>query len=179
VTARAVEAGAQLTAADVAVVRIRDPGTALAGTLTDPVGAVGHIVRLALPAGTVLSPALLAADPGVATGRRRLDLRLDAAAAPTGLQAGDRVDVLAAVADAEPGGGGRVLVVTEGSVVAVGVGGPGSSATGPPQLTVTLDVAAAAAARVLWVEAFARTVILLRRPTGDGVPLVAASGPAP
>lgn len=98
VTARDVDAGSRLAARDVRTVTVA-AALAPAGTLRDADDAVGRTPAVGLPAGSVLSPALLAGD-GVAasapTGRVVVALPLDDAALLTLASAGDRVDLLTA-----------------------------------------------------------------------------------
>jgi len=128
-------------------------------------GPVAGPVRAA-SAATTSTPQISAA-PAVIPGHRLVRLAIDAGALPPGLGTDVTVDLLAAVADSS--GGGEVVDVASGRVVAVS---PGASPL------VTLDVEAVAAPRVLWAEAFAKWVrVLVRASPDDGAPLPDAGGP--
>lgn len=175
-------AGELLTAADLRLLRVPS-SAALASAIGDAGDAVGRRTRLGLPAGTLLSTALLAADVALPVGHRQVRVPVDAGALPPALQVGDVVDVLAAIPDS--GAGGRVVVVCTGSVLAVGVSGGGSADAGagpsptPGSAAVSLDVDAAGAARLLWAESFAKALHLLVRSAGDTTPPPDVAGLAP
>jgi len=170
--ARDLPAGELLTASDLQVLRVAS-SAAVASALGEVGEGVGRRTRVALPAGTLVSAALLAADPVVAAGHRRLRLAVDSDALPVAWQLGDVVDVLAAVPDSGAAGG-RVVLVCTGSLVAIGpaAGSSGAETGGgaspaPASSAVTLDVDAAGAARLLWAESFAKALHLLVRSPGD------------
>jgi hypothetical protein len=77
------------------------------------------------------------------------------------VRVGQLVDVVAAVADGQAPGGGRVEAVATGRVVTPTTTGAGSTSR------VALDVDASAAERLVWAEAFAKSLRLLARPFGD------------
>lgn len=177
VTTRAIGPGQRLTPQDVEVTRV-DDAPALEALLHDESQAVGRSARVALATGVPLSAAVLSVDAPPQPGQRRLRLRLDQAAVPPELQRGDRVEVVAAVADGQALGGGRVGVVGEGRVAAVEAVRDGGASSGPADV-VTLDIDAVGAGRVLWAEAFAKSVRLLVRPAADASVLspIGAIGP--
>lgn len=128
------------------------------GPRSAPVAAGGAVPRppaVAAPQGGTDQASAGAPSPG----RRVVRLQLEAAALAPGLRAGAVVDVLAAVADGQAPGGGRVDQVADGRVVAMA--GTGSA------VTVDLDVDATAVAKVLWAQAFAKAVQIVARPPGE------------
>ena len=170
VTTHAVGAGAVLTVADVSASRVQAPGLAPGSVLHAVREAVGRRVALALPAGTPLVAALLIDSQAPQPGHRLVRLHVDAGGLPSGLRADDLVDVVAAVADAQ-GGGGRVVTVASGRVVsATADGATSSSPASPPGVALLLSTDVVAAGRLLWAEAFAKSLQVLARPLGDTAP---------
>ncbi len=167
-TARALDAGAVLTAADIQVVRA--PGAeVLAGFAHALADVVGRRLAVAVPSGQALSGALLTDVPVVAAGHRLMRLPLDGASAPPDMHVGAVVDVLAAVPDGAAGG--RVVVVATARLAAVDGG------TSP---VATLEVDSAGAARLVWAQTFAKSLrVLVRGSAGDETapPPVTGLGP--
>jgi hypothetical protein len=159
VTARGLEPGAVLAVSD--LVEARVPGAdALAGLPHSATALVGRRVLSGVPSGTLVTDALLAAAHTLAPGHRLVRLPVDAAAVPPDLVSGALVDVLAAVPTSEAAdGGGRVLTVASALVV--------SASSGGTTTTLTLDCEAAAAARLLWAQSFAKSLRVLARPASD------------
>jgi Flp pilus assembly protein CpaB len=177
VTARPLAAGQLLALDDVDVGRAGE-APPLGLLLHDPNQAVGRIARIALPSGFPLTEAVLSSQAPPAQGQRRVRLRLDQGAISPGMQPGDAVDIVAAFADAQAPEGGRVAVVARARVVVVEQGGEGATAAGATD-AATLDVAAVDVGRVLWAEAFAKSVRLLVRPDGDTSVLFDVGGAGP
>jgi Flp pilus assembly protein CpaB len=103
VAARDVDAGATLTADDVATGSV--PGPPPPGALTDAAEAVGHVAVTPFLAGETVVTTRLAEDGGTLTvsvpdGEVAVTLAIESA--PDGLSAGDRVDVLATYTAARP-----------------------------------------------------------------------------
>ena len=165
VAARPIAAGQQVTLADIGMARVGDE-PAIASVLHAASQAVGRSARVPIPSGVPLMAALLFDQPPPGPGQRRVGLHLDQAAVPPGLQPGDGVDVLAAVADVQSAGGGRVMVVARARIVGVQAAADGAAPNAAGD-AVTLDVGAEDVERVLWAEAFAKSLRLLVRPAGD------------
>ena len=169
-TARAIPVGAVLTAADVSVSRRPAPGPAVDIFLHSVREAVGRRSAVALPSGIPLVVPLLLDPRTPQPGHRVVRLHLDAGAVPPGLEVDDMVDVMAAIPDAQ-GGGGRVVTVASCRVVSVASDGTGSgSPTSSSVVTLVLDTDVVAAGRLLWSEAFAKSLEVLARPMGDPPP---------
>jgi Flp pilus assembly protein CpaB len=165
VAAHDVDAGAVLTAADLSVVRVGTDGSTL-DALRDTAQAIGRRVRVALTRGSPLTGSLLISPIPLQAGHRLVTVHLDSADAPGGVQPGDTADVVAAVADSQGVADGRLLMLASGSVVVAS------------HDSVTLDVDSVDAARVLWGQAFAKSIRVMLRPPGDAaaLPEVTASG---
>jgi hypothetical protein len=156
VAARALEAGAPVGAPDLSEVSA-PASDALAGLAHSPADLVGRRLAVAVPAGTPLSSVVVAPAPPSTPGHRLVRLPLDGAVVPPDLSAGVVVDAVAAVAASADGG--RVVTVATGRVVAVAAG---------TSTVVTLDTDVTGAARLVWAQAFAKSVHLLVRPSsGD------------
>jgi Flp pilus assembly protein CpaB len=163
ITTRFLDAGARVQPGDVSVIQLPwSPD--LHGVARAIADAAGRRTRVALPEGSLLLRAVLNGDPPLTPGRRRVELHLDGSALPSGLEPADIVDVLAAIPDAQAVG--RLARVASGAVVFISA------------QDVTLDVDAAEASRLLWAEAFSKSLRLLARPPGDlsAVPDVAGVG---
>lgn len=158
-------AGIPITAADVALVRVpaAEALSPLAHALADVVGR--RPVR-ALPSGVPLSPSMLDRSSTLAAGHRSVRLVLDSASAPSDLDPGTLVDVVAAVPTGDvQDGGGRLLSLAVATVLSATPIPDGGRQGGPSaSLAVTLDCDAAGAARVLWAVAFAKALHVLPRP---------------
>jgi SAF domain len=159
VAARPLDAGTVVQAADVEELRAAG-ADALANLAHAASDVVGRRLAVAVPAGLPLSGALLTDVPPLAAGRRLLRLAVDAASAPPDLAAGVEVEVLAGLPDGA--GSGRVVLVATARVVEV---------AGGSSPIVTLNADAAGAARLVWAQAFAKSLrLLVRGASGDAPP---------
>ncbi|WP_449386411.1 RcpC/CpaB family pilus assembly protein [Cellulomonas soli] len=156
VLARDTTAGQTLGAADLRTVAL-PVELAVGGALHESSQAVGATTALALPAGSPLTPELLAEDVAGPPGTVVAAVRFADAAVSGYLRPGDRVDVLAATPDGGPGGtlAVRALVLpartaatdTAGATSGGSLlgGGATDSATGPVLLAVSPTEASALA----------------------------------
>ena len=163
VTARPVEAGTVLTAADVTLSAQGNSG--LSGLVRRVAEAVGRRAAVALPAGVPLVGPLLLDAAATRPGHRVVRVQLDASSLPPSLEVDELVDVLAATAGQVDGG--RIATVATGRLLAVTGDADAGGGASPPQATLTLDVDAAGAERLLWAESFAKALHVLARPEGD------------
>jgi len=159
---RDLVAGAPLGAADVAAARV--PVAAVpAGALIDPDAVVGRLLSGPVRAGELLTDVRLAGASLLrddASGRVAVPVRLADAASAALLQAGDRIDVLAASTSAGTSAGQRdaVLVAQKAEVLAVpsSVGDTGEGAL------VLLSETPAVAARLAAAAVTSRHSFTLR-----------------
>jgi hypothetical protein len=99
VAARPWSAGQVLSAADVATTWVAvEPGVPVLPASARP-DLPGQVATVSVPAGTLLWPGALAVDGPPATGESLVGLRLAPGRLPVGLQPGDRVRVVATLAD--------------------------------------------------------------------------------
>lgn len=150
VLARDVPAGTELAATDVTTAALPN-GIVAPGMLRAPPEAVGERVAVGLPAGFPLAAEVLV-GPGLADGVPPGDVvvpvRLADAAVARSLRAGDRVDLLAATADAAASEGAARVVAAGALVLARDDGGGGGLLGGQeaaPLVFVALPRAAAPA----------------------------------
>lgn len=165
ILARAVPAGAQLAAADVRTTAV--PTQLVAERmLHHPGDAVGERLAVGLPAGFPLAVEVLV-GPGLASGvppgEVVVPVRLADAGVARTLRPGDRVDLLAATADAAASAGGAEVVAAAALVVAVDEGG-GAGPLGGEELTslVFVGVPRATAPSVVGASAWAPLRVVLR-----------------
>lgn len=168
VTRRVIEAGARITAADLAVRRV-PARWAPAGAFAEPAQVEGLHAAVALPAGTDLEPSVLgdaAAPPAPAGAPVRRGERLARITATGPVEAigpGVRVDVVV-TRDGDAATAGRaVLALEDVEVLAV------APATGgdDPAMTLDLRVSLRQAVYLAAADAFARDVRVLPRAAGD------------
>jgi len=150
VLTRDVPAGTELTSADVRTTALpRD--LVSPGMLRAPPQAAGERVAVALPAGFPLAAEVLVGPglaDGVAAGEVVVPVRVADAAAARSLRPGDRVDLLAASADAASSEGAARVVAAGALVLARDDGTDGGLLGGqedPPLLFVALPRGAAPA----------------------------------
>jgi pilus assembly protein CpaB len=172
VTRRAIEAGARITAADLAVRRV-PVRWAPAGAFAEPAQVEGLQATVALPAGTDLEPAVVGdlqaggAAPGVAAGapvrRGERVARITATGPAEAIGPGVRVDVVV-TRDAGAASAGRaVLAMEDVEVLAVAPEPGGQDA----KMTLDLRVSLRQAVDLAAADAFARDVRVLPRAAGD------------
>ncbi|PYG00950.1 Flp pilus assembly protein CpaB [Georgenia satyanarayanai] len=164
VLARDVPAGAPLEATDVLSVELPRELVA-ARMLQAPTEAVGERLAVGLPAGFPLAAEVLV-GPGLATGTAPghvvVPVRLADAAVARTLRPGDRVDLLAATADAAASEGGAEVVAAGALVVALEEGGGGGLLGGQePESLVFVAVPRGAAPEVVGASAWAPLRVVL------------------
>ncbi|MCM3662240.1 SAF domain-containing protein [Georgenia satyanarayanai] len=164
VLARDVPAGTPLAESDVHTVRLPREVTA-ARMLRAPVEAVGQRLAVGLPAGFPLAAEVLV-GPGLATGTAPgevvVPVRLADAAVARTLRPGDRVDLLAATADAAASEGGAEVVAAGALVVALEEDGGGGLLGGEePTSLVFVAVPRGAAPDVVGASAWAPLRVVL------------------
>ncbi|WP_324650598.1 Flp pilus assembly protein CpaB [Georgenia sp. H159] len=164
VLARDVPAGSTLGAADVRTAPVPTHLVA-ARMLHDPDDAVGERVAVGLPAGFPLAAEVLV-GPGLATGVPAgevvVPVRLADAAAARTLRPGDRVDLLAATADAAATAGGAEVVAAGALVMALDEGDDAGLLGGQePSSLVFVAVPRSAAPSVVGASAWAPLRVVL------------------
>jgi pilus assembly protein CpaB len=168
VTRRAIEAGARITAADLAVRRV-PARWAPAGAFADPAQVEGLQATVALPAGTDLEPSVVgdAAAPAVAGGvpvrRGERVARITATGPVEAIGPGARVDVVVTRDGGAAAGGRAVLAMEDVEVLAVAPGTGGDD----PEMTLDLRVGLRQAVELAAADAFARDLRVLPRAAGD------------
>lgn len=164
VLARDVTAGSTLGSADVRTAAV--PAYLVADRMLDRADdAVGERVAVGLPAGFPLAAEVLV-GPGLATGAPPgavvVPVRLADPAAARTLRPGDRVDLLAATADAAASAGGAEVVATGALVMALDEGhGAGLLGAEEPSSLVFVAVPRAAAPSVVGASAWAPLRVVL------------------
>lgn len=164
VLTRDVPAGAALAETDVHSVRLPRELVA-ARMLRAPAEVVGQRLAVGLPAGFPLAEEVLV-GPGLATGTAPgevvVPVRLADAAVAGTLRPGDRVDLLAATADAAASAGGAEVVAAGALVVALEPGSGGGLLGGEePASLVFVAVPRAAAPDVVGASAWAPLRVVL------------------
>lgn len=164
VLARDVPAGGELTAADVTTAAL--PTALVApGMLRAPPDAVGERLAVGLPAGFPLAAEALVGPglaDGVPPGEVVVPVRLADPAVARTLRPGDRVDLLAATADAAASEGGAHVVAAAALVVARDEGGGGGLLGGEePAPLLFVGVPRAVAPAVVGASAWAPLRVVL------------------
>ncbi|WP_413451316.1 RcpC/CpaB family pilus assembly protein [Georgenia phoenicis] len=164
VTARDVAAGTRLAEGDVVTARLPRELVA-ARMLRAPTEAVGERVAVGLPEGFPLAAQVLV-GPGLAAGTPAGDVvvpvRLADPAVAGTLRPGDRVDLLAATADAAASEGSARVVAAGALVMALEEGGGGGLLGGEePASLVFVAVPRAAAPDVVGASAWAPLRVVL------------------
>lgn len=164
VLARDVPAGAPLDGSDVLTVQLPRELVA-ARMLRAPTDAVGERLAVGLPAGFPLAAEVLVGPglaEGTAPGEVVVPVRLADAAVARTLRPGDRVDLLAATADAAASEGGAEVVAAGALVVALEEGGGGGLLGGEePAALVLVAVPRGAAPDVVGASAWAPLRVVL------------------
>jgi hypothetical protein len=158
-TVHPLAVGQVLKAADLVVQRVGSPDD-LGDLARSPGDVVGRRVLVALPQGVLVERHDVADAAGDAGDGRVVRLQVDRGAAPAQLVSGQSVDVIAAVVDPQAPGGGRVEHLAVARIL---------SATPTGSLvTLVLGVDASAVDRLLWGQAFAKSLTIVARPPGEG-----------
>lgn len=170
VARRALEAGARIAAADLAVRRV-PARWAPAGAFAEPAQVEGLHAAVALPAGADLEPSVVAdgaapfpAAAGAPVRRGERVARITATGPLEAVGPGARVDVVVTRDGGADGAGRAVLALEDVEVLAAA---PASGADDEPEVTLDLRVPLRQAVYLAAAQAFARDVRVLPRAAGD------------
>lgn len=138
--ARPVEAGAQITEADLVIAQVSDDPSLSPIPLSAKSSVLGRTAAIDLQPGTLLVQSNLGEASVVGDGESLVGVEVPASAAPVGaLRTGDRVQLIEVAKPGEPRADGGSPVITEGRVLRVTSSGSGTATTTQLSVIVPKD----------------------------------------
>jgi hypothetical protein len=145
--ARPVEAGSEITEADLVVAQVGDDPSLSPIPLSAKSSVLGRTAAVDLRPGTLLVQSSLGEASVVGDGESLVGVEVPASAAPVGsLRSGDRVQLVEVARPGEPRPDGDAPVITEGRVLRVTASGSGTATTTQLSVVVPKDAGPAVAA---------------------------------